>query len=314
MVSYGIVWYRMVWYPWNAWHAILLQECHGILDDLRRGELFHIVETAGASNMAIAVHKTTFTRMEPHHYHYDADSTRSWGCVLTVAKCTLAAPWASRNFPQEGHRHITFGVMHLHNISAKKPGVAPQLLRQVDEAMRTHQVDVLHGDINMATSLGYVSRVFDDLVYIHPNSQDILWGMPQQIGDCCGFVLRRTHWMVDNLVSKHGTWDFNYVPRGSRHRPCRHWLPLDELHPLPDVRLRPRRPPGHPGQAAPRRACQDKRLAQEGAPTGSDRRGQGVGHHVHQGQEHAVAQYQRSWEQHLPSCLVPRHLGNSTLT
>ena len=25
-----------------------------------------------------------------------------------------------------------------------------------------------------------------------------------------GFVLRRTHWMVDALVSKHGTWDFNY--------------------------------------------------------------------------------------------------------
>ena len=194
----------------GPWHAILLQECHGILDDLRRGELFHIFETAGASNMAIAVCKTTFTRMEPYHYHYDADSTHSWGCVLTVAKCTLAAPWPSHNSPEDGHRHITFGTMHLHNISAKKPGVAPQLLRQVDEAMRTHQVDVLHGDFNMATSLGYVSVVFDDLVYIHPNNQDIMWGMPQQIGNCCGSVLRRTHWMVDALVSKHGTWDFNY--------------------------------------------------------------------------------------------------------
>ena len=74
---------------------------------------------------------------------------------------------------------------------------------------------ILHGDFNMASSLGYVSAVFDDLVYIHPNDQDIMWGMPKQIdrdtpGDCCGFVLRRAHWMVDALVSKHGTWDFNY--------------------------------------------------------------------------------------------------------
>ena len=45
---------------------------------------------------------------------------------------------------------------------------------------------------------------------VHPNNQDIMWGMPQQIGDCCGFVPCRTHWMVDALVSKHGTWDFNY--------------------------------------------------------------------------------------------------------
>ena len=77
-------------------------------------------------------------------------------------------------------------------------------------------MDILHGDFNMASSLGYVSTVFDDLVYIHPNDQDILWGMPRQIdadtpGDCCGLVLRRTHWMVDALVSKHGTWDFDYA-------------------------------------------------------------------------------------------------------
>ena len=95
--------------------------------------------------------------------------------------------------------------------------MAPELLRLVDGAMRTHQVDILHGDFNMASSLGYVSAVYDDFVYIHPNDQDILWGMSKQIdentpGDCCGFVLRRTHWMVvvvDAFVSKHGTWDFN---------------------------------------------------------------------------------------------------------
>ena len=127
-----------------------------------------------------------------------------------VAKCTLAGPWPSTNYPDDGHHHITFGTMHLHNISAKKPAVAPQLLRQVDEAMRTHQVDILHGDFNMAAGLGYVSTVFDDLVYIHQNNKDLMWGMPQHIGDCCGFVLRRTHWMVDALVSKHGAWDFNY--------------------------------------------------------------------------------------------------------
>ena len=194
----------------GPWHAILLQECHGILDDLRRGEHFHIVENAGVSDLAIALRKTTFTRMETHHHHYDADSTHSWGCVLTVAKGTLAAPWPSHNYQDEGHRHITFGTLHLHNISAKKPAVAPELLRQVDEAMRTHQVDIVHGDFNMAAGLGYVSTVFDDLVYIHPNNKDLIWGMPQHIGDCCGFVLRRTHWMVDALVSKHGTWDFNY--------------------------------------------------------------------------------------------------------
>ena len=188
----------------GPWHTILLQECHGILDELRRGELLHVVETGGASDMAIAVRKSTFTHVQPYRYHYNTPSAHSWGCVLTVAKCTLAAPWPSNNSPDDGHHHITFGTMHLHNISAKKPGVAPELLRRVDEAMRTHQVDILHGDFNMASSLGYVSAVFDDPVYIHPNNQDILWGMPKQIGDCCGFVLRRTHWMVDALVSKHG--------------------------------------------------------------------------------------------------------------
>ena len=84
--------------------------------------------------------------------------------------------------------------------------------------MRTRLVDTLHGhgDFNTASSLGYVSRIFDDLVYIHPNDQDILWGMPKQIdadspGDCCGFVFRRTHWMVYAVVSKHGTWKFDYA-------------------------------------------------------------------------------------------------------
>ena len=62
----------------GPWHAILLQECHGILDDLCRGEHFHIVENAGASNMAIALRRTTLTRMETHHYHFDSDSTHSW--------------------------------------------------------------------------------------------------------------------------------------------------------------------------------------------------------------------------------------------
>ena len=198
----------------GPWHAILLQECHGILDELREVGLFHVVHTGGSSDMAIAARKSTFTLVEP--FHYDAASSHSWGCVLTVAKCTLAGPWPSTNYPDDGRHHITFGTMHLHNISAKKPAVGPELLRRVDDAMRTHHVDILHGDFNMASSLGYVSKIFDDLVYIHPNDQDILWGMPKQIdadtpGDCCGFVLRRTHWMVDALVSKHGTWKFDYA-------------------------------------------------------------------------------------------------------
>ena len=199
----------------GPWHAILLQECHGVLDELREGGLFHVVHTGGSSDMANAVRRSTLTLVEPFHYHYDAASSHSWGCVLTVAKRMLAGPWPSTNYPDDGHYHITSGTMHLHNISAKKPAVGPELLRRVDDAMRMRHVDILHGDFNIASSLGYVSRVFDDLVYIHPNGQDILWGMPKQIdadtpGDCCGFVLRRTHWMVDALVSKHGTWKFDY--------------------------------------------------------------------------------------------------------
>ena len=50
----------------GPWHAILLQECHGILGDLRTGDRFHIVENAGASDLAIALRKTTFTHMETH--------------------------------------------------------------------------------------------------------------------------------------------------------------------------------------------------------------------------------------------------------
>ena len=167
--------------------------------------------------MAIAVRKSTFTLVEPFHHHYDAASSHSWGCVLTVAKCTLAGPWPSTNwYPDDGHRHIMFGTTHLHNFSAKKPAAGFDLLRRVDDAMRTHHVDILHGDLNMASSPGYVSRVFGDLIYIHPNGQDIFWGMPKQIdadnpGDCCGLVLRRTQRMVDALVSKHSTWKFDYA-------------------------------------------------------------------------------------------------------
>ena len=139
-----------------------------------------------------------------------------YGCVLTVAKCTLAGPWPSTKYLDDGHHHIMFGTMPLHNMSAKKPAVGPELLRLVDDAMRTHHADILHGDFNMASSLGDVSRIFDDLVYIHPNDEDILWGMPKQIdadtpGDCRGFVFRRTHWMVDAFVSKHGTWKLDYA-------------------------------------------------------------------------------------------------------
>ena len=48
--------------------------------------------------MAIAVRRSTFTFVEPFHHHYDAASSHSWGCVLTVAKCTLAGPWPSTNY------------------------------------------------------------------------------------------------------------------------------------------------------------------------------------------------------------------------
>ena len=288
----------------GPWHAILLQECHGILDELRRGELFHVVETGGASDMAIAVRKSTFTHVQPYHYHYNTPSAHSWGCVLTVAKCTLAAPWPSNNSPDDGHRHITVGTMHLHSISAKKQGVAPELLRRVDEAMETHHVDILHGDFNMASSLGYVSAVFDDLVYIQPNDQDILWGMPKQIGDCCGFVLRRTHWMVDAFVTKHGTWDFNYPE-------------VLGIGPADTNSSTSRRPPttaqayGASRVSGTAPSVPRTILAQAGAQTGCTRRGQGVGHHVYQGQEHAIAQYQHSWEQRLLGTRLP---GNSILT
>ena len=56
----------------GPWHAILLQECHGILDELREGGLFHVVHTGRSSDMAITVRKSTFTLVEPFHYHYDA--------------------------------------------------------------------------------------------------------------------------------------------------------------------------------------------------------------------------------------------------
>jgi len=194
----------------GPWHVVLLQESQGLLTTLREQQAFHVVETTDHSALAIAARRTTFSRADAHHYHLPTTSSTSWGCVITIFKLTFVVPWCSTRFPM-GHDSITVATMHLHNISAKKPGVAPGLLRQIDEIMRNHHVDIMHADFNMAASLGYVHQVFDDLVYVQPQAVDLLWGMPRQTpGDCCGFVARRSPFIMDAIITSHGTWDFDY--------------------------------------------------------------------------------------------------------
>ena len=173
-------------------------------------QVFHVAETDDHSTIAVAARRTTFARAEAHHYHLPTTSATSWGCVITILKLTFVVPWRSTRWPQ-GHEHITVATMHLRNISAKKPGIAPGLFRQVDDIMRLHHVDIMHAGFNMAASPGYVAQVFDDAAYVQPHSVDLLWAMPRHTpGDCCGFVVRRIPFVMDVLITSHGTWDFDW--------------------------------------------------------------------------------------------------------
>ena len=55
--------------------------------------------------------------------------------------------------------------------------------------------------------------------------------LPMSIPKSCG-VLRRTHWMVDALVSKHGTWDFDYaeILGVSPGDTSSHWMNFIHFH------------------------------------------------------------------------------------
>jgi hypothetical protein len=191
----------------GPWHIILVEECHGLIE-LRHHQNFHIA-TYDELGLAILARRTTFSSMQVHYEHFLPEG-KGWGAVTLMARLTFLRAWPSARGDADAITSITVASTHLHNIAAKKAVVASSLLGQLTSSWARNSVDIIHGDFNMAVSKGYLRDALPASDYIWPSLADHMWGMPKAIGDCCGFLIRRWTFAADSLVSRHGTWDFDY--------------------------------------------------------------------------------------------------------
>ena len=190
----------------GPWHIVLIEECHGLIE-LQHHQQLHVA-TFDELGLAILARRTTFSRMEVHHEHFHPQG-KGWGAVTLMARLTFLRAWPSARDDSDAVESITVAATRLHNIAAKKPGVAASLLGQLTSAWARNHVDVIHGDFNMAVANGYLRDALPSGDYIWPPSTDHMWAMPKSVGDCCGFLIRRWTFAADALATRHGTWDFD---------------------------------------------------------------------------------------------------------
>ncbi len=196
----------------GSFHILLIEEAHGLVEI---HEEFFIIISDMSSNLAVCFRKTTF--VEP-----DSDcknvisvpslSSKSWGCVALCVTAELRRPW-HYDRAASPVKFITAAAVHFHNVDAKKRGQSPISLATLFKKLEEVDVDIIHGDFNMAASSGVLKNA-TPRNYLPNHDNDVLWGMPKVAGDCCGFLLREgfgSKFIPNAIVERHGTWDFNQV-------------------------------------------------------------------------------------------------------
>ncbi len=100
------------------------------------------------------------------------------------------------------------------------------MLATLFEKLEEADVDIIHGDFNMAASSGVLKNA-TPMKYLRNHDKDVLWGMPKETGDCCGFLLREgfgSKFIPNAIVERHGTWDYKQEVLGLRERDAgAHW-------------------------------------------------------------------------------------------
>ena len=152
-------------------------------------------------------------------------SNRSWGCVALCVTAELRRPW-HYDRAATPVKFITAAAVHFHNVDAKKRGQSPISLATLFEKLEEVDVHIIHGDFNMAASSGVLKNA-TPRNYLPNHDNDVLWGMPKEAGDCCGFLLREGFgfkFIPNAIVERHGTWDYNQEVLGLRERDAgTHW-------------------------------------------------------------------------------------------
>ena len=125
----------------GKFHAVSLQEASDHVPHISD----QFMAYTGNTDLAIFLNKDTF-EPEPIVLTFKADSTSksTWGMVLLIVRGLLIRPSLS------GSPTVTFCLVHIHNVVAKKRDASTELLQFLHGKMRGHNVDFIGGDFNMS--------------------------------------------------------------------------------------------------------------------------------------------------------------------
>ena len=164
-------------------------------------------------NLAILLNKDTFLPdADKYAIVEESTSKKTWGLTALVVRGYLRRP------PTGAPKTVTVCSVHLHNVVAKKRGVAASLLQRLYAHMKMLDVDFIGGDFNLAVR-GPVADVFNDTEFMGPGTIP-LWGagsLPLDVTDCTGFICmpqRPFYWFVKN----HGIHTFKNAQLGLNER------------------------------------------------------------------------------------------------
>ena len=179
---------------------VLLQEAEGVTALMT--EKYHIVDDGGY--LVVAFAKWYFVRVKDVQ-KLSRSTPGTWGIV------GLAATGVLRRALPCGTTDITACTAHLNNKAMRKPEVGRSLCRVLDEFMQQHNVDIAHADFNEGVKLRGASSesAVDDVfgaadAYFQAGRTDPRWLFGMAKGDCCGFLMRKTHAMNNMRVQRHG--------------------------------------------------------------------------------------------------------------
>ena len=165
--------------------------------------------STGNTDLDILLNKDIF-EPDPTVLTYKVDSTSkgTWGMVLLIVRGLLRRPSLS------GSPTVTFCLVHIHNVVAKKRDASAEVLQRLYGYMREHNVDFIGGDFNMS-AFSTVGDVFTDAEFSAPGNS-FLWGLSaleEPNRECAGFLImpkRPYEWRVHS----HGCYKLDNATLG----------------------------------------------------------------------------------------------------
>ena len=223
----------------GKWHVIAPQEA---LEDLQHERLTHhfYITFAGC---AVMVNKDTFhsdtakSYLHDNNGHQTVREGQSGWVLQAVSRASF------RRLPRNGKSYFTMMSLHI-NASAKKRGIAKNLLLTVRTVMHQQQVDLVAGDFNGAawrrqtsSDSRFISSIEDAFVNTNsplPPGPTPLWGpggVPGEWSDACGFSKSpgsENEWRV----RMHGAFTIPYsaLCLKEKDQSCHHEVWIHLLH------------------------------------------------------------------------------------